>query len=210
MPSSTPKEPPPHLDPAAWIQLIEGFGPAILVVISSSMGGRLEQHLTAEDIWQETLFMAWRDRDKHEWHSQRAYRAWLITIARNFIRNAADHINAKKRGGDHQVDPFSVLLGSRGGSSSALLPPASTTPSRVAAHREMAAAMEDALHGLPDNLEQVLRLRLFEDLPMREVAARLRIALSTAKDRFVKGARLYRQCLQACLGTRPEQGAREA
>ncbi len=146
--------------------------------------------------------MAWRDRDKHRWQGPRAYRAWLLAIAKNRIRDAADRMDAQKRGGDRKVQTFSALVGSRDGSVSEVLPPASTTPSRVAHHAERATAMEAALGSLPPELQQVVRLRLFEQLPLRSVAERLGIPAPTAKKRMFRGATLYRAKLRERLSLR--------
>ncbi len=145
--------------------------------------------------------MAWRDREQHHWQGLRSYRAWLLGIAKNRIRNAAEWMDAKKRGGDHEVETFSSLLASRDGSVSALLPPYSTTPSRVAGHAERAAVMEAALRSLPPELEEIVRLRFFEQLSTSRVAERLGIPLSTAKKRAFRGAALYRLKLKESLGS---------
>ena len=202
MSDASPSDCPPHQDPNAWDRLIERAGSgSILVLISSWMSMRLKQQLSAEDIWQETLWMAWRDRDKHRWQGPHSYRGWLLAIAKNRIRDAADRMDAKKRGGDRKLETFSALVGSRDGSVSALLPAGSTTPSRVAGHAERAAAMAAALGSLPSELEQVVRLRLFEQLPMRSVAERLGIPLPTAKKRMFRGATLYRAKLKERLSS---------
>ncbi len=145
--------------------------------------------------------MAWRDRENHHWQGLRSYRAWLLGIAKNRIRDAAEWMDAKKRGGGQRVETFSSLLGSRDGSVSALLPPGSTTPSRMAGHWERAALMESALYSLPTELEEVVRLRLFEQLPMSRVAERLRISVPTARGRALRGAELYRIKLKESLSS---------
>ncbi len=165
------------------------------------MGRHLKQQLGPEDIWQETLCMAWRDREQHDWQGLRSYRAWLLGIAKNRIRHAAVWMNAKKRGGDRKVDSFSTLVASGDGSVSALLPPGSTTPSRVAVHAERVAVMEAALCSLPTELERVVRLRLFEQLTMSSVAEQLGIPLPTAKKRLVRGLELYRAKLKESLSS---------
>ncbi len=177
-----------------------------MVAISSWMSSRLLQNFTAEDIWQETLYMAWRDRESHEWHGLRSYRAWLLAIAKNRIRDAADRINAQKRGGDRQVDNFSLLQARHDASVSSLLPPGSTTPSRVASQRERAEAMDESLRSLPSELEKVVRLCLIEELPMRLVAERVGVSMTTAKRRLFRGAALYRSNLQRLLGYRSTAG----
>ena len=69
-----------------------------------------------------------------------------------------------------------------------------------------------ALEGLPDELRGVVRLRLFEQVTLEEIAARLGIGEPAARQRFRKGAALYRKRLETALsmrsGTRPaENGA---
>ncbi len=193
----------PHRDPAQWGRLVDSLEiPVILVAISGAMGNRLKQELTPEDIWQETLAMAWRDRDAHEWRGLRGFRAWLLGIAKNRILDAADYMGAQKRGGNDRTDRFSAILASGDGSIGAHLPPGSTTPSRIAGNRERAVAMEEALGELPEKLGGVVRLRLFEELPMRVVAERLGIGLTTANERFFHGASLYQSCLERRLGDR--------
>ncbi len=145
--------------------------------------------------------MAWRDRENHDWQGLRSYRAWLLGIAKNRIRNAAEWMDAKKRGGGQEVETFSTLLASRDGSLSALLPPHSTTPSRMAGDRERAAVMEAALRSLPPELEEIVRLRFFEQLSMSRVAERLGIPVSTAKKYSFRGAALYRMKLKEGLSS---------
>jgi RNA polymerase sigma factor (sigma-70 family) len=192
----------PHRDPAQWSRLVDRLEiPVILVVISGAMSSRLKQELTTEDIWQETLVMAWRDRNAHEWRGLRGFRAWLLGIAKNRIRDTAEYLGAQKRGGDDRTDRFSAILASGDGSIGAHLPPGSTTPSRIAGDRERARAMEEALTELPEKLAGVVRLRIFEELPMRKVAERLGIGLTTANERFFHGASLYQTFLKRRLGS---------
>lgn len=198
MPDGPPSPRPPHQDPAAWGALIETLDlSSILVVLNGWLGAGLRQRIQVEDIWQETLWSAWRDRDQHTWTSLSAYRAWLLAIARNRIADAARHLSRDKRGGDQKTTNFSALAD--GESVSHLLPPRSTTPSRIADHQERAALMQQALDRLSPELRAVVRLRLFEELPMREVATTLDIPLSTAKERFVRGLQTYEQRLQRLL-----------
>ena len=161
--------------------------PRVLAAISSWMSPALQREASAEDIWQETLWIAWRDRERHDWRGVRAFRAWLLGISRNRVRTLAEYITAQKRGGGD----VTLRLGSSGGSSGFLMPFGSTTPSRVAWHGERAAMIRAALAEVPENLERVVRLRLLEELPMQEVADRLGIGLSTAKKHFAVGAALY-------------------
>ena len=162
----------------------------------------MQREYSVEDVWQETLAMAWRDRASHEWRGMKAFRAWLLGIARNRVHDLAEYVNAQKRGGGHGPTSFSALV-SDDGSVSEMLPPGTTTPSRIASGRESAQVMVEALAALPAELEVVVRLRLFEELPMREVASRVGIGLTTATERFFRGASLYQAELERRLGSSP-------
>lgn len=198
----------PHRDPAEWGRLVESLDAATLfVVIRAWLGPHLLGQITVEDIWQETLGMSWRDREQHEWRGLSAFRSWLLSIAQNRIRDVGRNLARQKRGGGRQTATFSALAGAD--SVSALLPPRSTTPSRVAGHRERAQAMENALASLQPDLRAVVQLRLFEEVPMRDAAARLGIPLSTAKERLLRGVRLYRSRLHQVLGGDSVVGAPE-
>lgn len=192
-------EPQPHREATEWGRLVESLDVAsIFVVIGSWLSPRLRAEVTTEDIWQETLWCSWRDREQHTWRNLAAWRAWLLSIAKNRVRDAGRTIGRTKRGGDHQTAPFSMLTTE---SVSSLLPPGSTTPSRVAGFRERARAMERALEALNEDLRQIVQLRLFEEIPMREVAEQLGLPLSTAKERLLRGVTRYRSQLRLLLGS---------
>jgi RNA polymerase sigma factor (sigma-70 family) len=186
----------PHTDPLRWDAIIEEMRPAaMLIVIASSMSKSLQSQCTAEDIWQETLSHAWSSRDQHQWQGLPAFRAWIFEIARNRIRDAARNGQAAKRGGGRPAARFSELTSGGSSSFSRMLPPDSTTPSRLLMHAEQAAAMQKALAALPPELEAVVRMHLVEELTMEVIATRLRISVSAAWRRFRKGSALYTKML---------------
>lgn len=178
-------EPNPLLEEGfdAWERLVATLGPpGMLLGIERRMGTALRQAMTPEDLWQETLLHLWRDRRGIEWRGWPALRRLVLQIAENRIRNAADLGNAQKRGGgavprslDEDLPP----------------PVASTTPSRIASHAEAARAMGRALDELPDELREVVRLRLLEEVPVLEVAERLGLGESAVKHRLRRGAQLF-------------------
>lgn len=185
-------EQPPHLNPRSWDALIDSIGPdSLLVVTNRWMGARLKNYCSAEDIWQDALFHAWRDRERHEWRGVKSYRSWILAIVKNRIRDLADQVDSDKRGGGRETLQFSFLVNSGDQSLSAILPGRSTTPSVVAAYGERAKKMEQALTKIPEDCEPVVRLHLFEELPMDEVGRQLGIPESTAWYRLRKGARIY-------------------
>jgi RNA polymerase sigma factor (sigma-70 family) len=187
----------PHLDPNAWGRLVDSLDVAsIFVAIGSWISGEQKSRIAVEDIWQETLWLAWRDRQQHDWKGLGPYRGWLLGIARHRVADACRQAGRQKRGGVKAAAAFTDLAPD---SVSGYLPPQSTTPSRIAGHRERAMVMERALQTLEPSLQQVVQLRLFEELPTREVAERLAIPLSTAKERLLRGVQRYRDLLAGLL-----------
>jgi RNA polymerase sigma factor (sigma-70 family) len=199
--SSADDNPLQSKDPSAWARIVEAVGPAsILLVIDGRMGPELRRKVAAEDVWQDTLLHAWRDRDQCEWTGVQGFRRWLLGIADNRIRDARDFFGAAKRSGrrEQQIERPTTGTGSTWHNE----PVRTTTPSRMAVHREQAEQMRRALGELPQELRDVLQLRLFESLMMEEVADRLGIGLSAAKHRYRKAAAQYRARLFQRLGTR--------
>jgi RNA polymerase sigma factor (sigma-70 family) len=165
------------------------------VVIGSAMSRELRAQCSPEDIWQETLALAWRDRAQHEWRDAEAYRAWLFEIARNRIRETARRMKAQKRGAGQ---PVLRLADAATGSTSGCLGAQaldSTTPSRIVAHGEKQAAVAQVLSALPDDVREVVRLHLIEEQTMEAVARRLGIGVSAAWHRFRKGAAICARLL---------------
>ncbi len=195
----------PHRDPTEWGRLVQSLDVAsVFVVINSWLGAKLRGQVSVEDIWQETLWCSWRDRHQHEWQNLSAWRMWLLSIARNRVRDAGRSLGRTKRGGDHTTAPFSTLAERE--SVSSMLPPGSTTPSRVAGFRERARAMENALESLEPDLRAIVQLRLFEEVPMRAIAEDLQLPLSTAKERLLRGVTRYRNRLRQLLGSDEDSG----
>ncbi len=97
----------PHRDPTEWGRLVESLDIAsIFVVLGSWLGQRLRAEVAVEDIWQETLWCSWRDRDQHQWRNLSAWRTWLLSIAKNRVRDAARTAGREKRGGECTTAPF--------------------------------------------------------------------------------------------------------
>src|SRR5262245_27746380 len=105
--------------PRAWERLIESVKPAsLLLVIERRMSVGLKEVQTAEDILQEALLHAWRDRLRFEWHGYGSFRSWLLRIIEHRIQDAADRCSARKRDGATVV-AFSTLGGAEATTTSA-------------------------------------------------------------------------------------------
>lgn len=190
-----------HTDGKRWEELIQAMNPAALqVVIGSAMSRQLREHSSPEDIWQETLTHAWRDRAQHHWTSTAAFRAWLFEIARNRIREAARNLAAAKRGGERRTARFSEIATSSSTSLSVGLPLDSQTPSRIVSRDEKAAITQEALSALPPDLSAIVRMHLIEELTMEVIAERLGIGLSAAWHRYRKATDALTRMLDSRTG----------
>lgn len=191
----------------AWDELIESVGPAsLLLIIESRMSRALRARTTAEDVFQESLLHAWRDRAQCEWRGLRGFRSWFMTIIDHRIQRAVEYDNAAKRKPEGAAVPFSVFQPSTAaaGGEHFAGPVASTTPSRLAILREEAEAMRSALDSLPEDSRTVLWLRVFEQLTVDEIAKRLEIGESAVRHRVRKAAELYESRVRAAFGSRTE------
>jgi len=196
----------PHADPAQWDRRVDAVGPeSMLVVIGRAMGPAVRGWCGAEDVWQETLALAWRDRDRHAWTDVASYRAWLVVIARNRIVDLSRRISAERRGGTRRTGLFSDIDGDSARGFEEFLPAGSTTPSRVASSRERSRVMEEALASLPEDEQAVVAMHLFEERPMEEIARELGLGVSAAWRRFRKGSAAYARRL-AVLDSRASRG----
>jgi len=190
-----------------WDALIEAINPpSLLVVVESRMGRELDG-LGPEDVLQESLLRAWQGREKFQWKGLRAFRSWVLTIIDHCIADLADRATAMKRGGDRRK--LSIDAGAARadcwkshGSAWSWLPAGSTTPSRVASYREQAGVMRAAIAELPEDVREVIRLRLFDQLELSEIAQRLNLTAATVRHRVRRGSVIYQARLRAALATR--------
>lgn len=190
-------------DPEVWASLIAAVHPAsIMVAIAGRLGAELRVRLAPEDIFQEALLKAWRARKSAEWDGTPNFRRWLLRIAQHCIEDHRDRVRSQKRDrAERRIGRHDPGGHSDGGAGESRVEPwGSTTPSRLAQQRELMLAMEAALETLPDDVREIVRLRLFEDALVEEIAARLGLGVSAVRHRFRRGAELYRQRLRTTLG----------
>lgn len=189
-------------DSRTWNELIQAVGPSsLLVVIESRMGAAIRSRFAPEDILQDVLLLAWRDRKNCEWRGLQAFRSWLLTLIEHRLADASDHINAIKRGGPG-IGASGAPRTYRETDVAAPEPVATTTPSRIAIYAEQASAMREALDRVPEDCREIVRLRLFEERTASEIAVRLQIGESAVRHRFRRGAAAYQRALAEVISSR--------
>ncbi len=150
---------------------------------------------SASDLVQESWLRAWGNLRQFGGGASDAetlamFRAWAARIVRNVCLQARRNSRRRKR------SPLGKLVrlrgggsGGRSGSTRAVDPAASgSTPSSAVRRDEETDQIRAALESLSDIEERdVVRLRFFESLPLREIAKRLNLTYDQVRDRFHKG-----------------------
>lgn len=180
-------------DPLAWERLVEALGPtSMLVAIQGRMSPETRARITPEDLWQDTLLLAWRDRRKFEWRGLTSFRRWLLQLAEHQLQNGLRAERTLRRGGgrtDASVEDSSLDPGDL------------ATPSRIATNAELMRNMATTLASLDDEYREVIRLRLFEGEELEQIACRLGLGISAVRHRFRRGMAVYQQRLRELAGT---------
>lgn len=130
--------------------------------------------LSAEDVVQDAMIVAFQRIGSFEPRGEGAFFAWLARIAENRLMDAVKALRAVKRGGGRT--PVTDGAGGDGDDIIPLLemlPNQARTPSRSAAAHEATVALQVALDSLEPDYRDVLRLRYIEMQPIAVCAARL-------------------------------------
>ena len=160
---------------AAREQLFNRYHHYLHVLAQAQLGRQLRAKCTASDLVQQTLLEAHRDFAAFQGEHEPELLAWLRRILAHNLFNEARHFAARQRDAAREVsleqvqagvDHSSVMLGR-------CLAGPGPSPSQLAAKRESAVRLADALAQLPEDYQTVLLLRVFEELPAEEVAQRM-------------------------------------
>lgn len=152
-------------------RLLEQYRGYLVMLAHRYLEEGLRRRLDPADIVQLTYLEAQRDLDSFRGTSPAEFAAWMRNILKHNLATAvARHISAKKRSVGREV-----ALGndSAGADWIAQMPGNTTSPSGRVMREEAALAMLEALHRLPENQAEAVRLRYMEGLPLAEICERL-------------------------------------
>jgi RNA polymerase sigma factor (sigma-70 family) len=146
----------------------------------------------AEDLAQETLLAAWRQR--HTLRDQERFSHWLSGIARNVCLSWA---RARRRDLAHAVEQCAGAENQEGDLEEEL---ADGFDLAIELERkELAELLDRALALLPPETRAVLIERYIEESPLAEIAAHLGLPLSTTAKRVQRGKLAFRRVLTTDL-----------
>lgn len=136
----------------------------------------------AEDMYQETWSRVSKGMPRYD--DRGSFRAWLFQIAR---RQLIDH--HRRKGARIQLvltedEPLPMRSGS-------------AQPDQQLAAQQISRALVDALQSMDPKMAEVVRWRLVDGVPFKEIAARQGVPLNTALGRMHRGLKRIRRDLVA-------------
>lgn len=176
-------------DRKAGSALIERHFPAIERFFASKTQGG-----AADDLVQQT-FLRCVQAPRDSFRAEGSFRAFLFGIAKNVL---FEHIRARTRG-QREVPDFAVST------IVDLMPGASTLLARQSETRLLVMALQR----IPLELQLLLELYYWEEMPLSELAEVFEVPAGTIKSRLFRARNLVREAMEALPGSEDEQrGAR--
>jgi len=161
-------------DPAALAEFIELRRAPLMAFIQRQLGAQLRRKVDPDDVFQEMSGEAVRSLPQADFSSRDPF-GWLCQIAeRKIIDLHRKHFDAQKRDAGREVPLAAPSPGERRHGLLDLLVASFTTPSAAFSRNLREARLQEALHQLPADQQEALRLRYVENLPSKEIAERLK------------------------------------
>jgi RNA polymerase sigma-70 factor (ECF subfamily) len=137
--------------------------PRVLSYVRMRMGPSLRARMDSRDILQATLLKSFEHFREFQGSGRPALMAWLARIAEREILDRADYHQRGRRSAERET-PL--------GGEDALAARVTSVLSRMI-RDERADRLEEAIAGLSDAHREIILLRKFQELPFRDIAARL-------------------------------------
>jgi RNA polymerase sigma-70 factor, ECF subfamily len=150
--------------PDALDALYARIAPKLLAFVRLRLGRTLRSQLESRDIVQAALLKSFEHFEQFEHSDTRSLMAWLARIAENEIRDRADYHNRQRRDARLEVP---LESGARE------VPASMHSALTQLVLDERAERLERSLEALEPSYREVIILRTFEELPFREIGARL-------------------------------------
>jgi RNA polymerase sigma factor (sigma-70 family) len=181
-------------DPEAWFELWQIFGPVLQGTIRRWGRGIIGAE-TVRDVSQETLAALSDAIDRHDPSKGARFSTWLLAIARHTLGDELDRRNALKRGSGKK--PSSLDETWTSGNS-----PSPDSNYEAAVFRaKVHAAIRSAEMDCDFMAFSIYRMRVFDGLSGKEVAASVGISEPTVSRRLAKVREVLRRHLEEIIGT---------
>ncbi|MFN4244360.1 MAG: RNA polymerase sigma factor [Tepidisphaerales bacterium] len=184
-------------DRAALERLLVLFFASVRATVQAVLPARLRGELSEDDLAQEACIEAIRSISTLASDDPRAFRAWLLRIARRRAINQVRLRLTRKRGGEHVHHPLAAHA-SHGDLVSGLLPlltRSTRSPRSAMAHAEMLQQLRTAVNSLESQQRELLKLRFTDQLPYDEIARKLNKSPEAARMMAFRTLRMLRSLL---------------
>ena len=148
----------------------------LLLIANQDMDQDLHRKMGASDLVQESMINAQKHIDRFEGTTKQEFLAWLRGILKNDALHWRRHYKGvQKRAGEQETNPND--------SQAARLEPADGfyTPSTHAVVEEEEAMLQRAIAQLPENFQQIVMLRSFEDVSFVQIGKQLGCSSDAAR-----------------------------
>ncbi|MCA9187824.1 MAG: sigma-70 family RNA polymerase sigma factor [Pirellulaceae bacterium] len=161
-------------DSDALAQFLADNQARLRAYIESNMSAALRQKIDADDLVQETGVACLKSLPEIDL-AERDLFGWLCQVAQRRIMDAGrKYINSQKRAAKREVP---IDAGSKSGTDQAglinLLVASITSPSQAFSRDQREFKLLAAMQTLPEQSQEVIRMRYVEGLPTKEIADRI-------------------------------------
>lgn len=177
-------------DEAAWFELWETFGPVLRAQLAKWGKGRIGIE-TVRDLTQETLAALSDSIDRYDPSRGARFSTWLLSIAKHALGDEMDRRKALKRGGGKKAGEFDERYMMQAATAEA-----DSAYQRNIFHAKVYAAIRKAEREADFMQFQVYRMRVFDNLPGKQVAEQLGISEPTVSRNLQRVRDLLRQRLR--------------
>lgn len=176
-------------DEAAWFELWETFGPVLRAQLTKWGRGRVGIE-TVRDLTQETLAALSDSIDRYDPNRGARFSTWLLSIAKHALGDEIDRRQALKRGGGRKPAELDERFMSQ-----AATVEADDIYQRNVFHAKVYAAIRKAESEADFMQFQVYRMRVFDNMPGKDVAEQLGISEPTVSRHLQRVRELLRRRL---------------
>ena len=168
-------------------RLLDAFRPALTQIADAQLGQRIRRRFSKSDLVQDTMLTAAKQFVDFRGTSAAEFQNWLYGLLHSrLVDGLRRHQQSEKRRQDLEVEQTSLSS----------LEDLSETPSALASLNEDARRLMEALQILPEDSQQIIRMRYLEDCTFEDIAAELDVSLSTVWRRFQEAAEILQARLQ--------------
>lgn len=154
-------------------EAFDRYRPYLTMLARQAVPAAMQARVAPSDLVQQTIAEAWRCQEQYRGDGSSQQLPWLRGIlTRVAAANMRRHLGTQSRDANREV-AVTELLGRTDASLDAIAVASSLGPASAAERNEQVLRLATAIESLSEEYRSILIWRHFEDLPHKEIAARL-------------------------------------